>query len=98
MLVRYYGKITDQYGNSTDDMLISYTMDLPLYKKISWSGFSSTQNDSHLCAFLREEENNLDANNVDKMYIGCVVFPSNLHTAENKIEASNPQYKDIPQY
>ena len=34
-----------------------YTMDRPLYEKINWSGFSTMQNDIHLCDFLRAQYN-----------------------------------------
>lgn len=96
--ILYYGQTTDQYGNTTSSLLMSYEMDKPLYGKINWSGFASLQNDIHLCAFLREEDNTLPENNVSKNYIGCVVNPVNLRSTESSIETSNPQFKDIPQY
>ena len=98
VLVRYYGQVTDQFGNTTSSMLMSYAMDLPLYSKINWSGLADVENDIHLCAFLREQENILPADNTSKLYIGCVVIPSNLRKVENSIETGNTQYKDIPQY
>ena len=98
VLVRYYGQVTDQYGNTTSSMLMSYAMDRPLYSKINWSGLADVENDIHLCAFLREQENILPADNTSKLYIGCAVIPSNLRKAENAIETGNSQYKDIPQY
>ena len=98
VVIRYYGQTTDQYGNTQNSMLMSYSMDLPLFKKINWSGFSNTQNYLDLCAFLREEESTMSDDNPDKMYIGCVVSVSDIRTAENKIETSNPQDGDIPQY
>ena len=98
VLVRYYGQTTDQYGKTTDNMMLSYEMDLPLYNKISWAGFSDMQNDIHLCAFIREEQSTLAESDTDKTYIGCIVTPTNLRSAESKIETGNPQYGDIPQY
>lgn len=96
--VRYYGQTTDQYGNNKDSMMLSYTMDRPLYDKINWSGFSYTQNDAYLCAFLREQFNTMGKADKDNRVVGCVVIPSNIRKAEDTIETSNPQFKDIPHY
>jgi hypothetical protein len=76
--VLYYGKTTDQYGNKKDNLLMSYTMDRPLFNKINWSGFSGVQNDIHLCAFLRQEFNTMTRSEKDQSVIGCAVGPSNL--------------------
>ena len=95
----YYGTTTDQYGNATSSLLMSYEMDRPLYSKINWSGIADVENDVHLCAFLREQFNSMSQSDQDKdIAVGCLVAPYNLRSAENAIETSSPQYKDIPQY
>lgn len=96
--VLYNGKMTDQYGNSKSSMVISHTMDRPLYSKINWSGFADLRNDQYLCAFLREEFNTMSQSDKESRVVGCAVLPKNFMQAENKIEASNPQFRDIPQY
>lgn len=97
--VMYYGTTTDQYGNATSSLLMSYEMDRPLYSKINWSGIADVENDVHLCAFLREQFNSMSQSDQDKdIAVGCLVAPYNLRSAENAIETSSPQYKDIPQY
>jgi hypothetical protein len=96
--VLYNGKMTDQYGNSKSSMVISYTMDQPLYSKINWSGFAGLRNDQYLCAFLREQFNTMSKSDKENSVVGCAVIPSNFMKAENKIETSNSQFRDIPQY
>jgi hypothetical protein len=103
VLVRYYGATIDQYGNSSNSMMMSYEMDRQLFNKINWSGFSDVGNDVHLCAFLREQavlqEISLTDEQKAHFYLGCVVMLSDLRTAEDKVEKDNPQQcGDIPQY
>ncbi|HUD02496.1 MAG TPA: hypothetical protein VMR46_00545 [Candidatus Paceibacterota bacterium] len=98
VLIRYYGQTTDQYGNSKTSMIMSYDMDLGTFSQINWSGLSAIGNDVHMCAFLREVDSTMAESNPNKEYIGCVVLPSDLRTAEDAIETGNPQYGDIPQY
>jgi hypothetical protein len=94
VLVRYYSKLVDQYGNTNDGMMMSYTMDRAIYSKINWSGFSDTQNDIHLCSFLKNQ-NSLwhatESNGVDQSesYVGCVLSINSLQEAENIIELGN---------
>jgi hypothetical protein len=96
--IRYYGTTTDQYGNSKNDMVMQYNMDRPLYGKINWGGFADTENDIHLCAFLREDFNTMSEKDKSNSFVGCLIAVSNLRTAESAIETSNPQFSDIPQY
>ena len=98
VLLRYNGQTTDQYGNATTTMIMSYEMDRPLYSKINWSNFSNTLNDVHLCAFIREQFNTMSQSDKFNSYIGCAVLASDITGAENSIETGNPQFKDIPQY
>lgn len=98
VIIRFYGPTTDQYGNTKDTMLLSYSMDPALYKQINWTGFPDTQNDIHLCAFLREQVMQIPQSERVNSGDGCVVMASNLRTAEDSIETSNPQFSDIPQY
>ncbi len=98
VLVAFYGQTTDQYGNSTSSLLMSYVVDRPLYTKINWGGLATVQNDIHLCAFIREEFDTMPSAERANSYVGCTVLASNLRQAENAIEAGNPQYGDIPQY
>ena len=96
--VLYDGDTTDQYGNTKSSLLVSFTMDRPLYTKINWAGFADTQNDKYLCAFLREQFNTMSKTDREGSVVGCAVLPGNLMKAENKIETSNSQFRDIPQY
>jgi hypothetical protein len=102
VLVRYYGQLTDQYGNTSDGMMLSYDMGQTLYKKINWANFSNIQNDVHLCAFIREYFNTLDQATKDQELSqgsnSCTIMLKSLQKAENSIETSNPQFSDIPQY
>ena len=98
VLIRYYGQTTDQYGNSTTNLLLSYEMDRPLYEKIDWSGFAGTGNELDLCAFIREDFNAMSQADQDSSYVGCAILATNLRTAESTIETSNPAFSDIPQY
>lgn len=98
ILVQYYGSLTDQYGNVSDGMMLGYGMDRSLYGKINWAGFSDTQNDIHLCAFIREQFNTMSQADQGNSVDSCVVILNSLRKAEDAIETSNPQYSDIPQY
>jgi hypothetical protein len=89
--VWYMGPITDAYGNTTTTDLITYTMDRPLYNKIDWSNFSSTQNDVHLCDFLRAQYASLTTDEQANSDVGCTIAASNLQQAEASIQASNPE-------
>jgi hypothetical protein len=68
-----------------------YTMDRPLYEKINWSGFSTMQNDIHLCDFLRAQHNVLTPDEQSNSDVGCGISVSNLQQAEASIQASNPE-------
>ncbi len=91
VLVRYYGQTIDQYGNSHESMLMSYSMDRPLFSKINWEGFSSIGNDVRLCAFIRAAFESLSQSEKKNTYIGCIVMPRDLRTAEDSIENTNAQ-------
>jgi hypothetical protein len=52
VIVWYYGKTKDRYGNEKDSIVITYSMDKDTYKKINWQNFDS----SKLCDFLQGEE------------------------------------------
>jgi hypothetical protein len=98
VLVRYYGKTTDPYGNTKTDMLMSYEMDRPLYSKMNWAGLPRVQNDLHMCAFLREESMTMTETARSISYVSCVILPYDLTAAEDAIESGSPQYNDIPRY
>ena len=92
VLVRYYGQLTDAYGNTKDDMMLSYEMDREIYSKINWSGFSDTLNDIHFCAFLKNQSNiwqATESSNADQsgLYVGCAIMLNSLQKAEASIEA-----------
>lgn len=50
--VWFYGKTTDRYGNSKEDVVMSYSMDKATFAKINWSNFDPAA----LCSFLQQEE------------------------------------------
>jgi hypothetical protein len=96
--VEYDGQLTDQYGNTTTSQMIYYEMDRELDSKINWDGLSTVQNDVHMCAFLREQENQTQSDAAGRS-IGCLVIPNDVRQAENTIESQNAsQYPDIPHY
>jgi hypothetical protein len=96
--IEYDGQLTDQYGNTTTSQMIYYEMDRELDSKINWDGLSTVQNDVHMCAFLREQENQTQSDAAGRS-IGCLVIPNDIRQAENTIESQNAsQYPDIPHY
>lgn len=86
--VRYYAQVTDQYGNTTTSDVMNYEMDRPLYAKINWSGLSTVQNDTHMCAFIRNEQDGPDDIG-DGRPIGCYILSTDLQAAEKAIETQN---------
>lgn len=52
VIVWYYGKTKDRYGNEKDSVILTYSLDKKTYQKISWSSFDSGK----LCEFLQQEE------------------------------------------
>ena len=55
----YYSKTTDRYGNSKDDVILTYVLNKPTFDKFSWENFD----ESTLCSTLQQEpiENALNA-------------------------------------
>jgi hypothetical protein len=57
VIVWYYGKTTDKYGNQKDDVVLTNAIDKGTYEKINWQNFDK----ANLCTFLRQESSgNLD--------------------------------------
>ena len=63
VLVRYFGATKDAYGNTKDDLIMSYTIDRPTAAKINWQGFDRES----LCSFLKQESSAQGGN----AYVGC---------------------------
>lgn len=51
-IVWYYGNTTDRYGNTKNDVILTYAMDRGTFNKINWPNFDST----NLCDFLIQED------------------------------------------
>ena len=66
--VSYYSDLTDKYGNTTNGVMLSHSMDKDTYGKINWQNFDSTT----LCDFLRSENQHLTNGNL------CEIDASNL--------------------
>lgn len=60
VIVWFYGKTKDRYGNESDNVLMSYAIDRPTFAKINWSNFDTTK----LCDFL-QQENRLNGSNLN---------------------------------
>jgi len=52
IIIWYYAKTTDVYGNEKDGIILSYAIDKATFGKINWDNFDQTK----LCDFLREED------------------------------------------
>ena len=51
VIVWYYGSMKDKYGNNTDKVLLSESIDRETYTKINWQNFDSKD----ICTFLKSE-------------------------------------------
>lgn len=51
IIVSYYGDNKDRYGNTSNDVDLTYGIDKPTYEKINWQNFDQTT----LCDFLNNE-------------------------------------------
>lgn len=51
IIVWYYGKTTDKYGNENNNVILTYMIDKVTYGKINWQNFDQ----SNLCDFLEQE-------------------------------------------
>ncbi len=60
VIVWYYADITDNYGNTKNQVLMSQSIDKETYQKINWKNFDS----SKICDFLRLEGAKGNLNNV----------------------------------
>ena len=60
VIVWYYADTTDSYGNKTNKVLMSQSIDRDTYKKINWQNFDS----SKMCDFLRSEGSKGNLNTV----------------------------------
>jgi hypothetical protein len=52
VFVWYYGQTKDRYGNTKDDVILSYAIDKPTFQKINWTNFDA----GTFCDFLQQEE------------------------------------------
>lgn len=52
VIIWYYGKTKDRYGNEKDDVILTYTMDKTTFGKINWNNFDK----SKMCDFLNQED------------------------------------------
>lgn len=51
VFVWYYSDTTDQYGNKTNDVVLTYAIDKITFQKINWSNFD----EAGFCDFLKQE-------------------------------------------
>lgn len=57
-VVHYYSDVVDKYGNTENDVILSYSIDKETYQKIVWSNFDSKT----MCDFLKSESSINDRN------------------------------------
>lgn len=51
VIIWYMADTKDRYGNTSNNAILTYTMDVKTYKKINWTNFDSTK----MCDFLKSE-------------------------------------------